>query len=68
MSSCIKDLCDYEIIKKYSKCGIFSFKSNFYRDMKKNDGLSTHFKICRKTFGKNYYNEHYDLENNRQRR
>ena len=31
MSNCIKDLFDYELIKKCSKCGIVSLKSNFHK-------------------------------------
>ena len=38
MSNCIKDLFDYELVKKCSKCGIISLKSNFYKDITKNDG------------------------------
>ena len=30
MSTCVKDLYDYELIKKCSKRGIISLKSNFY--------------------------------------
>ena len=30
MSSCIKDLKDYDLNKKCSKCGIISLKSNFH--------------------------------------
>ena len=39
MSNCIKDLDDYELIKKCSKCGIVSLKSNFHKNKKPKDGL-----------------------------
>ena len=32
MSSCIKDLYEYDLDKKCSKCGIISLKSIFYTD------------------------------------
>ena len=31
MSNCIKDLYDYDLIKKCSKCGIVSLKKNFHK-------------------------------------
>ena len=62
MSNCIKDLYDYDLIKNSSKCGIISLKSYFHRDIKKNDGLTPHCKLCRKIYRKKYYNEDYDLE------
>ena len=31
MSNCIKELYDYELVKKCSKCGISSSKSNFHK-------------------------------------
>ena len=31
MSNCIKDLFDYDLVKKSSKRGIFSLKSNFHK-------------------------------------
>ena len=39
MSNCIKDLYDYDLVKKCSKCGIISLKSNFHKDNTRNDGL-----------------------------
>ena len=35
MSNCIKDLYDYDVVKKCSKCGIVKLKSNFQRIEKK---------------------------------
>ena len=42
MSSCIKELYDYGSVRRCSKCGLISYKSNFHRDMKKNDELTPH--------------------------
>ena len=63
MSNCIKDLYDYEIIKKCSKCGIISLKSNFNKDKTKNDGL---FNQCR--FCVNQRQKQYDIENRDKKR
>ena len=52
MSSCIKDLFDYDLVKKCSKCGIVKLKSNFRKNRKSSDGLNLNCKVCRK----NYYN------------
>ena len=38
MSNCIKDLFDYDLVKKCSKCGIISLKKKFYKDSIKKDG------------------------------
>ena len=46
MSKCIKDLYDYDLIKKCSKSGIISLKSNFHKDKNLRDGLNTHCKNC----------------------
>ena len=35
MSSCIKDLYYYDLVKKCSKCAIISLKSNFHKDITK---------------------------------
>ena len=46
MSNCIKDLYDYDLIKKCSKCGIISLKSNFHKNKKYSDGLVSQCKCC----------------------
>ena len=38
MSSCIKELYDYDIVKKSSKCGNISLKRNFYKNKNMSDG------------------------------
>ena len=58
MSSCIKDLYEYDLIKKCSKCGIISLKSNFHKNKKMNDGL---YEQCR--FFVNQRQKQYDIEN-----
>ena len=41
MSSCIKDLYDYDLIKKCFKCGNISLKSNFHKEKKQRRWLTT---------------------------
>ena len=60
MSSGIKDLIDYNLVKLYSKCGIISLKSNFHKNKFMNDGLQPHCISCVKQKQKQYYNENPD--------
>ena len=46
MSNCIKDLFDYDLVKKCLKCGNISLKSNFHKNKNMRDGLYTHCKNC----------------------
>ena len=46
MSNCIKELHDYDLIKKCSKCGIEKLKSNFHKRLKSSDGLFSQWKSC----------------------
>ena len=46
MSNCIKDLFDYDLVKKCTKCGIISLKTNFHKKLKSSDGLQLHCKSC----------------------
>ena len=48
MSNCIKDLFDYNFVKKCGKCGIKSLNSNFPTDKTTNDGLKPNCTVCRK--------------------
>ena len=50
MSNCIKDLYDYDLIKKCLKCGIISIKSNFHKNKTMSDGFNPQCKFCRKKF------------------
>ena len=46
MSNCIKDLYDYDLVKKCSKCGVISLKSSFHKNKKCSDGLVSQCKCC----------------------
>ena len=46
MSNCIKDLYDYDLIKKCSKCGTISLKSNFHKNKNMRDGFVSQCKSC----------------------
>ena len=50
MSRCIKDLYDYELVKKCSKCGIISLKSSFEIRSISSDGFHPQCKFCIKEF------------------
>ena len=50
MSSCIKDLYDYDLVKKCSKCEIISLKSNFHKSKLTKNGHRSACKICEKNF------------------
>ena len=63
MSNCIKDLYDYDIVKKCSKCGIVKLKSNFHKNIKSSDGLNKHCKNCVLQKQKQY-----DIENRHKKR
>ena len=61
MSNCIKDLFDYDLVKKCSKCKTMSLKSNFYKDITKKDGYRPSCKFCSKKY---YYNNQIQILNN----
>ena len=67
MSNCVRDLYYYELVKKCSKCGKISLKSNFHKDLKRNDGIFWQCKLYRKVYRKKYYEEKIDLEIIKQR-
>ena len=50
MSNCIKDLYDYDLVKKCSKCGIISLKSNFHENKNMKDGLQSQCKLCTRKY------------------
>ena len=50
MSNYIKDLYDYDLVKKCSKCKTISLKSNFYKDITKKDGYRPSYKRCTNQF------------------
>ena len=53
MSSCIKDLFDYELIKKCCRCKNILLKSSFHGDRTKKDGVQGICKICFKQYHNN---------------
>ena len=50
MGSCIKDLYDYDLVKKCCRCGIVKLKSFFYKRTLSKDGLYNQYKVCRKEY------------------
>ena len=56
MRNCIKDLSDYDSVKKCSKCAIISLKSNFHKNKSMKDGFQQYCKSCIKK----YYLENRD--------
>ena len=62
MSNCIKDLFDYELVKKCRRCGFVSLKSNFHKDSIKKDGYKSECKPCSKEY---YYVNRERILNNR---
>ena len=54
MSNCIKDLFDYDLVKKCCRCKNILLKSNFYKDNNRKDGLQRICIICIK---------HYHIDN-----
>ena len=48
MSNCIKDLYDYELVKKCCRCKNILLKSKFHKNKKLSDGFKPQFKICTK--------------------
>ena len=61
MSNSIKELYDYDLIKRCTKCENISLKSNFHRNSKSKDELHSECKTCRKKSSKQYYNDNRDL-------
>ena len=50
MSGCIKDLYDYDLVKKCRVCKHISLKSSFYKTKTKRDGLNSECACCCKVF------------------
>ena len=50
MSSCIKDLNDYELVEKCCRRGIVKLKSNFLKRSKSSEGYDPRYKFCIKEY------------------
>ena len=48
MSNCIKDLYDYDLVKKCCRCKLIFLKSIFYKSKNMSDGLHPQCKFCAK--------------------
>ena len=46
MSVCIKDLFDYDLVKKCCRCKNIFLKTNFHKDKKTKDGLFSQYRFC----------------------
>ena len=46
MSTCIKDLFNYDSFKKYCRCKSICLKSNFYKNVNRKDGVNAMCTIC----------------------
>ena len=60
MSNCIKDLYDYDLVKKCYVCKNILLKSNFSRNAKSKDGLQAQCTFCKNDYNKKYYFENRD--------
>ena len=56
MSNCIKDLFDYDLVKKCCRCKSICLKFNFHKNKNKSDGLHPRCVSC----SNKYYNENRD--------
>ena len=48
MSNCIKDLFDYDLVKKCCRCKNILLKSNFHKNKNMSDGFKPQCKFCTK--------------------
>ena len=67
MINCIKDLYDYDLIKKYRVCKNVLLESNFYKNKNMSDGLQSQCKFCVHSYKKNYYVANQDRLLNKQK-
>ena len=63
MSSCNKDLYDYDLVKKCSKCKNILLKSNFHKNKNVSDGFNPQCKFCTEK----YYVDNQDRLLNKQK-
>ena len=50
MSTCIKDLFDYDLVKKCCRCKHILLKSNFHKNKNMSDGFKSQCKFCTKKY------------------
>ena len=62
MSSCIKDLYEYDLIKKCSNCGKVKLKTIFHKNTKCKAGLQSQCIFCVNDYMTNYSNKSRDSE------
>ena len=62
MITCIKDLYDYDLVKKCCICKNILLKSKFHKKTKSKDELRSQCKFCVKDYNKNYYTKNHDSE------
>ena len=67
MSDCIKELYDYNLIKKCRVCKNFLLKSNFSKNTKSKDEVQSQCKFCLNEYNKNYYVANRDRLLNKQK-
>ena len=68
MSTCIKDLYDYDLVKKCRVCKNVLLKSNFSENTKSRDELQSRCKCCVNDYNKNFYNLNRDSELERRKK
>ena len=68
MSNYIKELYDYDLVKKCRVCENIPSKSNFNRNTKSKDGLQSQVKFCVNEYNKNYYIKNRDSELRRRKK
>ena len=68
MSICIKDLFDYNLVKKCRVCKNILLKSTFNKNTKSKDGLQSQSKFCLNNYNKNYYIKNRDSELERRKK
>ena len=68
MSNCIKDLYDYDLVKKCCMCKNISLKSNFNRKTISKDGLQAYCISCQKEYRKKYYLDNHSQINEHHKR
>ena len=54
MSTCNKEMMDYDLIKKCCRCKSICLKSNFYKIVNKEKGINSICKVCMKNYIKDY--------------